>query len=292
MDSANSQRILGYFIEEAKEHLETLEKGILDLAHMANDSEQVNEMFRAAHSVKGGAAMLGYSSIQKAAHRLEDAFKILRENYVQVDQKLESLFLKGYDILQELVEKLQSPFGLPEDEAQEIINKGEPLFADLQNHLYQLLNGNEAATPTNSHTNLTTQAKSILKQMLQLFKQEATPSNRQQLQKLCTQLAQLAPNVSGWQDLVKTAISAIANPKHAYIVLAPVAIKELKQGSDLIELGQGEQVAPSWEFQQLATAKLPQVLVTVEPQSVATTLLKLFDRQQLSQLVQLLQTAK
>ena len=62
MDSANTQKILGYFIEEAKEHLETLEKGIVDLANMANDTEQINEMFRAAHSVKGGAAMLGYSS--------------------------------------------------------------------------------------------------------------------------------------------------------------------------------------------------------------------------------------
>ena len=63
MDSANTQKILGYFIEEAKEHLETLEKGIVDLANMANDTEQINEMFRAAHSVKGGAAMLGLSLI-------------------------------------------------------------------------------------------------------------------------------------------------------------------------------------------------------------------------------------
>ncbi|MFM7792692.1 MAG: Hpt domain-containing protein, partial [Microcystis panniformis] len=80
MDSANAQKILGYFIEEAKEHLETLEQGILDLGNLVNNNEQMNEMFRAVHSVKGGAAMLGYSSIQKTAHRLEDALKILKEN--------------------------------------------------------------------------------------------------------------------------------------------------------------------------------------------------------------------
>ncbi|MCA2655422.1 Hpt domain-containing protein, partial [Microcystis sp. M061S2] len=108
MDSANARKILGYFIEEAKEHLETLEQGILDLGNLVNNSEQMNEMFRAVHSVKGGAAMLGYSSIQKTAHRLEDAFTILKENPLEVDQKLESLFLKSYDLLQILIDKLQA----------------------------------------------------------------------------------------------------------------------------------------------------------------------------------------
>ena len=78
MDAGNQQRILGYFIEEAKEHLETLEKGLLDLPSVVKEPERVNEMFRAAHSVKGGAAMLGFGSIQKTAHRLEDSFKILK----------------------------------------------------------------------------------------------------------------------------------------------------------------------------------------------------------------------
>ncbi|MEY4519711.1 MAG: hypothetical protein RLZZ499_2311 [Cyanobacteriota bacterium] len=52
MDTANQQRILGYFIEEAKEHLQTLEQGILQLATSVQDTETVNEMFRAAHSVR------------------------------------------------------------------------------------------------------------------------------------------------------------------------------------------------------------------------------------------------
>ena len=44
MDSANNQKILGYFIEEAEEHLETLEQGILDLGNLVNNNEQMNEM--------------------------------------------------------------------------------------------------------------------------------------------------------------------------------------------------------------------------------------------------------
>ena len=101
MDSANNEKIIGYFIEEAKEHLETIEKGILDLSAAVEDEETINELFRAAHSIKGGAAMLNFTSIQKTSHRLEDAFKILRDEEINPDQTLESLFLKAYDIIQD-----------------------------------------------------------------------------------------------------------------------------------------------------------------------------------------------
>lgn len=60
--------------------------------------------------------MLGYTSIQKTAHRLEDAFKVFKDNTITVDETLKSLFLNAYDVLQELLEKLQSPFGLQEEE--------------------------------------------------------------------------------------------------------------------------------------------------------------------------------
>lgn len=69
------QRIMGYFIEEAREHLQTIEQGVLNLQDVLNDSESVNELFRAAHSIKGGAAMLGVGSIQHISHRLEDFLK-------------------------------------------------------------------------------------------------------------------------------------------------------------------------------------------------------------------------
>lgn len=288
MDYANARKILRIFIEEAKEHLQTLEQGILDLGNLVNDTEKINEMFRVAHSIKGGAAMLGYSSIQKTAHRLEDAFKILKENPIQVDQKLESLFLKGYDLLHILIDKLQEPLGLQAEEANAIVKKGEPTFAELQTHLNYLLNQEKSTPAMAAASSISIRIRDILKQMLQLFKQEETSASRQQLQKLTLSL-QLASEQQKWQYLVKNAQSALANPKHSYRTLAPVIIKELKQASDLLEWGRGEEITVSQELQLLATAKLPQLLITLEPESVASTLLQMFNRQQVSQLVQLLQ---
>lgn len=291
LDAASQKKILGYFIEEANEHLVTLEQGILQLSSVVDDEERVNEMFRAAHSIKGGAAMLGYTSIQQISHRLEDAFKVLQEDNIVVDQKLEGLFLEGYDVLQVLVEHLQSPDGLEETKAEEIVQKAEPTFSELQNYLDQSLKGGVQASSTQADTTsakVSQQAKEKLKQMLAIFRQQATPENRRQLVEMAESLMPIAPQHSGWQNLVATAATAIANPKHSYRLLAPVIITEIKQGSDSLELGQ-EQIAPSESLQKLANAKLPQILVSLEPEAAAKTLKQAFNQQQLAKIVELIQ---
>jgi len=312
LDAESQQRILGYFIEEAKEHLETLEKGILELAEVVNDSERVNELFRAAHSVKGGAAMLGYTSIQKTAHRLEDAFKIFKENEIPVDKKLESLFFDGYDVLNELLTKLQSPFGLSAEEGDQLLKSAEPKFVQLQTYLEKLVSGEsleeETPAPTKgvvapipATTSVSTPVKDensvlagkikvILKQMLEEFKQPATPESRKKLQQFCVNLVKLADQQRGWQKLLKNAHQAIANPKHSYATLAPVIIKEVKQGSDYMELGKGDLIVPSDSLQRLATAKTPQILIPIEPQLAAQMLTQVFSKKQLAQIAQLLKS--
>jgi chemosensory pili system protein ChpA (sensor histidine kinase/response regulator) len=115
MQTEQQQRIMGYFIEEAKDHLNTIEQGLLSLQSTMEDPEMLKEVYRAAHSVKGGAAMLGLNSIQKTAHRLEDCFKVLEESPVKADNQLESLFLRVFDTLEALLEQLQSPLGLTDD---------------------------------------------------------------------------------------------------------------------------------------------------------------------------------
>ncbi|MBW4644677.1 MAG: response regulator [Goleter apudmare HA4340-LM2] len=141
------QRILGYFIEEARDHLNTIEQGLLNLQSTLNDPEMINEVFRAAHSIKGGAAMLGLSSIQHTSHRLEDCFKVLKENPIQVDQKLESLFLGVSDTLKALLENLSGPFGLSEETANTLMSETEPVFRWLNEHLELLLQQGNSNLP-------------------------------------------------------------------------------------------------------------------------------------------------
>ncbi|PZO42927.1 MAG: hybrid sensor histidine kinase/response regulator, partial [Shackletoniella antarctica] len=141
----DQKRILGYFIEEAKDHLNTIEQGLLNLTATVDDSEMMNEVFRAAHSVKGGAAMLGLNSITRTSHRMEDFFKVMKESTVRPDRDLETMLLQIFDGLQEQLEQLQSPFGLTNEQAQEIMAPLEPIFAQAEAHLESLVTATPAA---------------------------------------------------------------------------------------------------------------------------------------------------
>ncbi|MGB8685844.1 MAG: Hpt domain-containing protein [Microcoleus sp.] len=315
--SDQQDRILRLFIEEAKEHLDTLENGLVDLKSTMKDPESLQEMFRAAHSVKGGAAMLGLDSIKTTAHRLEDCFKILKDGPVkQVDQTAESLFLMGVDTLKDLVGRMEGPFGLRSEEGEKLVQQIIPTFAQLETHLNNLVSGkvpgvsaksgSSGAAQTVTATNFVASVMVLLKEMLQVFKQKESAATRQQLSDVCVRLYKLGTGIETWQNLVKTARVAIANPKNSYKVLAPLIIKELKDAGDLVQGGKVKAIAPSKNLLLLATppqavASVPAtapatapaaasqpVALPAEPKAVVKLLLKTFNKKQLSEIAKLL----
>ncbi|MGF2010880.1 hybrid sensor histidine kinase/response regulator [Nostoc sp. DedVER01b] len=171
------QRILGYFIEEARDHLNTIEQGLLNLEGTLNDPEMISEVFRAAHSIKGGAAMLGLTSIQHTSHRLEDCFKVLKDNPVQIDQKLESLFLGVSDTLKSLLEHLSGPYGLSEDAANTLMSETEPVFTWLYEHLELLVEqGKTGVSSSPDATELHTTSVENVSTLTELFLRRDIPS--------------------------------------------------------------------------------------------------------------------
>ena len=266
------QRILGYFIEEATDHLNTIEQGLLNLQSTLNDPDLINEVFRAAHSIKGGAAMLGLSSIQRTSHRLEDCFKVLKDNPVKIDQKLESLFLGVSDTLKALLEHLSGPFGLTEEAANTLMSEAEPVFGWLNEHLDKLVklstagNGAEAtgnkaaqrkvdAASSGDKNNTQFQAEVLnkLRQILQLFKQPATPENRQSLQECTDYLAELGDNrnLSCWSNLCRSATSAIGYEENTYLSLAKIVITEIKQALELVLKSRENEIVISEQLEAL-----------------------------------------
>ena len=259
------ERIMGYFIEEARDHLNTIEQGLLSLQTTLEDPDLVNELFRAAHSVKGGAAMLGLSSIQHIAHRLEDNFKILQEGKIQVDQELESVFLRVFDVLQELIEKLSSSTGISEEFAVVMLEEVEPLFADLNTRLTGVIptvsqtkvlamttsssssqrRANKSSQPRNRSSGTEESAMQLvfnadvtklLREMLDEFKQPDTPESRNALTQICHQLkgAGESFDLRNWLQLIDAAENAIVYSGNNYKTIAPIILKEIKQGKELV----------------------------------------------------------
>ncbi len=316
----NKQQIIHYFIEEAQEHLETVEQGLLDLAEVISDAERVNEMFRAAHSIKGGAAMLGFEGIQATAHKLEDCFKILRDHPVPIDQKLETLFLKGYDALKALVEELAtSPtMSLRPEFVAEILSGSAANFVALQEYLEEMLNSNTqdtisreapiAAAAIGGGTavmappiDIVATVTTALQQMLVLFKQGDSPTSRQQLVGIAQSLAKVGANASNWQALVQATAQAIANPHNTYNAVAPLVIRELKQAGDLLSAARDRDIVTSAPLQQAISTVAPvapatpvaltaaaQITIPVDVRGAAQGILQNFSRQQVTELVVLL----
>ena len=260
------QQILRFFIEEAKEHLDTIEKGLLNLQATLDDVEETNCLFRAAHSVKGGAAMLGLDSILKTGHYLEDYFKLLKDNPIKIDRKVEDLFLRGFDEMKGLVEALQSPFGLRAEDGEQSLARSVPIFKELGNHLNLLISGKKAAS-AGINPAAATQVGTILKMMLQLFKQGDNPKARQQLTALCSKLAVLDKKSQPWIVVLQTTQRTIANPKASFAMLAPVVIKELKLASDLLIAGRSTEIIPSTNLKKL----LPGTTATAQPAAKASS---------------------
>ena len=103
MNSNQKQEIQAQFLEEAQDYLNTIESGLLGMASSGVNHETVDSILRAAHSIKGGAAMMGFQLLSDLAHRLEDFFKIIKTGRVSLDQVLERLFLASVDCLRQIV---------------------------------------------------------------------------------------------------------------------------------------------------------------------------------------------
>jgi chemosensory pili system protein ChpA (sensor histidine kinase/response regulator) len=263
MDDKQKQ-IIGYFIEEAKEHLHTIESSLLGIEEMMSDPENINEVFRAAHSIKGGAAMLGFQSIQHLAHSFEDHFKVLRDNpKFPIDQDLQTLFLQGYDKLKDLVDHLQSPDGLTKATADAVLAEAEPLFEEIKNYIQAIQNGETPQKAGSGKSSANKQKEIInafqqdvtlhLRDMLTCFKQPDSPKNRQSLHNICQKLIELGDRfgLTPWSDMVRAVDSVVTSANNQFRVLAPAVIKEIKVSQDLVVAGQWQNIHVSDDLKRL-----------------------------------------
>lgn len=87
------------FFDEATEHLDGMESLLLGINANAPDTEQLNAVFRAAHSIKGGAAMFGFKDITELTHEMETVFDRVRKGQMPLSKELVDVFLTSGDLL-------------------------------------------------------------------------------------------------------------------------------------------------------------------------------------------------
>jgi len=97
------KELLGFFLEEASEHLSVLENGLLRLEKDPGDFSLLDELFRSAHTIKGSAALVKLTATSKIAHRLEDTLESIRDSHVSPSAETIDAMLFALDRIKDLV---------------------------------------------------------------------------------------------------------------------------------------------------------------------------------------------
>ena len=125
---------LEIFLDETKEHLQNLNTQILELEQEPENMDTINEIFRAAHSLKGMAGTMGYKRMQNLTHDMENVFSEVRNGNIKVRGNMIDILFQCLDALEEYLSTIQ-------ETADEGTNDNEPLIKALN----EILNGGAAA---------------------------------------------------------------------------------------------------------------------------------------------------
>lgn len=103
----DTSQYLDIFLDESKEHLQNLSDQIMDLEQNPENMDTINEIFRAAHSLKGMAGTMGYKRMQTLTHDMENVFSEVRNGTFKVLPGMIDILFKSLDALEEYVNNIQ-----------------------------------------------------------------------------------------------------------------------------------------------------------------------------------------
>ncbi|MBP3475548.1 MAG: chemotaxis protein CheA [Lachnospiraceae bacterium] len=128
---------LEIFLDETNEHLQNLNTQILSLEQDPENMDTINEIFRAAHSLKGMAGTMGYKRMQNLTHDMENVFSEVRNGNVKVNAGMIDVLFQCLDALEEYNTNIR-------ESSDEGTNDNEPLIKQLN----AIMNGEDNGTET------------------------------------------------------------------------------------------------------------------------------------------------
>ncbi|MDD2510043.1 MAG: chemotaxis protein CheA [Syntrophomonas sp.] len=99
---------LDVFLEESKEHLESLNQKLLDLEKNSGDIAALNEIFRAAHTLKGMSSTMGFEDLADLTHHMENVLSDLKEGLLEVNSQVVDILFQCFDRIQLIIERIES----------------------------------------------------------------------------------------------------------------------------------------------------------------------------------------
>jgi two-component system chemotaxis sensor kinase CheA len=103
------------FIDEAFEMLQLFDSRVLELEKDYTNTKAINEAFRAVHTMKGGAASMGYTTLEKISHAIEDLLDLVRGNKLVITKDMVSILLKCSGLIEKLLSNISNQTPISEE---------------------------------------------------------------------------------------------------------------------------------------------------------------------------------
>lgn len=102
----SEDKLFDTFISESRAYVQTIESNLLDLEYSGNKSASLQEIFRAAHTVKGSAGIIRCQSIKEVAHAMESLLQIMVDDHTMISTDVTDVLLSACDFLNSAIDKL------------------------------------------------------------------------------------------------------------------------------------------------------------------------------------------
>ena len=199
----DTNQYMEMFLEESREHLQSLNDCLLELEHNPEDAAVLNEIFRSAHTIKGMSATMGFTEIAELTHEMENVLDLLRKEQLKADEDIVDTIFKCVDMLEQMIENVAGGENVKVD------------VSTLVNKLNAIANGDFA--PKTATVSSSDSAASLASDL------EQTKNNKNDVKLNTTDIAVInSAHISGLQAVhitVTLAESCLLKSARAYMVM-------------------------------------------------------------------------
>jgi two-component system chemotaxis sensor kinase CheA len=107
MSVGDMQRYLSTFLDETREHIQSLGDSMLELEKNKEDLAVINNIFRSAHTLKGMSATMGFKRMASLTHKMESVLDKLRNQEIKVDEDIMDVLFKSIDAIEEMTNGIE-----------------------------------------------------------------------------------------------------------------------------------------------------------------------------------------
>ncbi len=257
-DSFIREQSYTYFLSEVPELLQTIEQELFSLPQDYSIAK-VHNLMRAAHTIKGGAAIVELETINKISHSLEDVIRCLYNSEVVIDAELQTLLLQAYECLRLPITAEISGSSINDEE---VLQRATSVFAqlheklgdalDVDNHIPTSVELGFDIVQSIFETGVQQRLESIAQAIQDLQNTDELADFLRSQAEVFLGLAE-SLNLSGFGEIAQTTLAALeANPTYT-LEIAELALADFKKGQQAILAGdRTDSEPPSVALQQLS----------------------------------------